>query len=191
MRRLALFFFLLVAITAHAQTDSLHYYLQDDGLSSRKYIFKMDAVSVFHGELSFFLERVLSKNTSLEAGISILLPYYHHDLLPLLVNGKPTFANNTTGVDIWLAGRRYFEKAPERMYMEISGHQRRFSTLTLTDMSLGTGKQLVAGRRFTIDGALGVGLRFQKSRREGVYLFDPDYLFVPIVPLHIKFGYLL
>jgi len=62
----SLFFF---AISAQAQTDSVRYYLQDDRLSSHKTIIKTEVISVLHGELPFFVESILLKNTSLELSL--------------------------------------------------------------------------------------------------------------------------
>ncbi len=147
-------------------------------------------MSILHGELPFLIEHVLTRRLSAEGGLGLLLPYYIHDFLPLLVGDKPPFQNNSLGTSFWLKFKLYHREAPELHYIDVTVHRRNFSTLSATDFSFNLGNQLMVGTRMTFDYSIGVGVRTQKLKTD-TYIFDTDSPFTLIVPLQLKLGYLL
>jgi hypothetical protein len=180
-----------IPFTIRAQnSESNAYYMNDGGIASSKVILKTDAVSIIHGEAPFLLEYVLNQLLSAEGGLGILLPYYVHDLLPLIVDGKPNFSNNSLGTSLWLKFKLYHTKAAQLHYIDVTVHHRNYASLAATDFSFNLGNQLMVGQRMTFDYSIGVGVRTQHLKSSD-YLFDTDTPFTPIIPLQLKLGYLL
>jgi hypothetical protein len=186
---LALAFAISFPVSAQ-NSESVAYYMNDDGISSSKLILKTDVVSIIHGEAPFLLEYVLNQRLSAEGGLGILLPYYVHDFVPLLVDSKPNFSNNSLGTSLWLKFKLYHTKAPELHYIDVTVHHRNYSSLDATDFSFNLGNQLMVGQRMTFDYSVGVGVRTQHLK-SSEYLFDTDTPFTLIIPLQLKLGYLL
>jgi hypothetical protein len=187
-----LFFTILcfpISLWGQADKESNAYYLDDNHLSSAKNVIKIDGMALVHGELPFIFERVLARVFSAEAGLGILLPYYIHDFLPLIVHSAPGFSNNQFGHSLWLKAKLYRDRAPDLDYLDFTFRQRNFSNAELTDISLGWGRQVIVGKRLTFDFGIGVGIRLQRSWG-GETAFNSDNSFAPIVPLQIKMGYL-
>jgi hypothetical protein len=186
---LALAFAVPLAVTAQ-NSESNAYYLNDGGIASSKAILKTDAISIIHGEVPVLLEYVLNQRVTAEGGLGLLLPYYVHDFLPLIVDGKPNFSNNSLGTSLWLKFKLYHRKAPELHYIDVTVHHRNYNSLAATDFSFNIGNQLMIGQRMTFDYSIGVGVRTQ-HRKSSESLFDTDFPFTLIIPLQLKLGYLL
>jgi hypothetical protein len=182
---------LTIPFIALAQTsESNAYYMDDGGITSSKAILKTDVNSIVHGEVPVLLEYVLNERVGAEGGLGLLLPYYVHDFLPLIFDGKPNFSNNSLGTSLWLKFKLYHKMAPELHYIDVTVHHRNYTSLSATDFSFNLGNQLMVGQRITFDYSIGVGVRTQHLK-SSTYLFDTDSLFTIIIPLQLKFGYLL
>ncbi len=180
----------LQASVVAQDASSNKYYLDDGGISAPKAILKFEALSIIHGEVPLHLEVFAKRNFSLEGGIGLIMPYYVHDFGALLVGSENSFSNNSTGLGLWMAARLYMGEAPEARYWMLQARRRNFQYNHVTELTFNFGKQKIIGGKWVCDYGIGLGVRLQDYSRDA-YIFDPDFSFMPILPMYLKFGKIL
>lgn len=169
--------------------EDLSQYFDDQGISQAKGILKTDAIAMIHGDWPLLYEHMLSDQFSIEGGVGLLMPYYVHDFLALIFTENNGITNNQLGVSFKGQLKLYTDKAPDLHYWGVQLYHRSFSDLGVTEFTFTKGWQRFVGKRLTIDYGLGLGIRTQQIRGEQS-IFDPDFSFIPIVPLFFKIGFL-
>lgn len=178
---------LLLPVSGSSQTDSLSYYFDDQGISNGIMI-KTDLISIIHGDAPLLVEGTLVNDLRWEAGVGLLLPYYVHDFLALVFSDNRGITNDRLGYSSRLH-MKWYDNAPEEKYWGIQYYRKAYHHITVNDWFFTRGDQRIIGKRLLLDIALGLGVRTQKAKA-GEYIFDPDFTFMPIVPLMVKFGFI-
>lgn len=186
---LFLYFSTICASNAQVDSSQIQNYLDDGEVSVTKNILKTDVIAAIQGNLGLSLERIIYRKMTLEGTIGILLDYYVHDFVPLVIAGTPETTPQGMGLSYKIAMRQYFRNAPGLNFLEFSLRRRHYSNMTLGDFGVVAGKQWIVGERGILDTGLGVGIRTQQSD-QGAYIFETEYPFSIIVPIHLKFGFL-
>lgn len=158
--------FLLLSIPAHAQDDSedLHAYFDDGGLSMRKNLIATDFLSPLYGAVALRYERAIGKSFSMEVGVYKLTSFYLYEmLLPIgsVINGF----DPDGGVGIFLSPHIFFDdRAPERHYMGPRYGWRRYTladgaTTVVHDLTLDYGYNIHLGEYLMFCYNVGGGYR--------------------------------
>lgn len=188
VRCAALFALLVIPVLgSFAQQDSLAHYFDDGGISTGLLI-KTDIISIIHGDAPLIAEWKLNKEITAELSVGVLMPYYVHDFLASAFTDNQGITNNRFG---WSGGAqlKWYLHAPEETYWGMQYRRRSYAHIKVNEWYFTKGNQLILGKRMLLDVALGVGVRTQRALADD-YMFDPDFNFMPILPLMVRFGYI-
>lgn len=146
-----------------APEEDLHQYFDDGGLSTRKNLIATDLLAPLAGAVTLRYERGLTKNFSMEVGVSKLLPFYVFEVLPL--NGTIAGFHPKGGFGFSVAPHLFFaEKAPERSFIGLKYGFRRYSLedggfATIHDFSTSYGYNIFLGKHLMFCYQFGFGYR--------------------------------
>ena len=186
-------FVLILNHQAKAQQDSLSRYFDDKEISTSKSrnILKTDLISIIRGDVGLQYERGLSDEFSVTIGAGVLMPYYVHDLLAVVIGKGAPDNFNSTGFSYQFHGRWYPSKLPDGPHYGILHRTRNFADVKTSEFALFLGNQKLPHKRFIYDWYFGIGIKTQTSKDGETYLYDKDFDFTPVVLLGLQFGTLL
>lgn len=153
----------MMCIAQDNDTEDLHQYFDDNGLSTRKNLLATDVLAPLAGALTLRYERAVGKHLSLEFGVSKILPFYVYELGSLSNNINRFYP--TGGWGLSLAPHFFFDaKAPERHFIGPKYSWKMYnledlSTAHVHDFTFNYGYNIFLGKHLMFCYQFGMGYR--------------------------------
>ena len=186
----------IVSIEAQndTKTDNSEYF-DDDGIDNAKNIFKVNLLSIYHGDLPISYERIIGESFGIEIGAGVILPYYNPDLPLLLMKPEtvedfqPGLKNPDSGHSIWINPKYYFyNDGPDSRYGGLLFRSRKYNqgdeVFIQKDFIINSGTQFFVYKRLLMDIDYGVGFRIHSQKN------IETNSFLVIVPINLKLGFI-